>query len=84
MLGTLALLAVAILMVLYFARSSDATFRGAVRRGDVFHCPHCDIQVSPDNPMVDNFSGLKIGARQHRRWCQVCERNAEQHLIHRA
>ena len=58
--------------------------RDAVRREERCYCPHCDIEVSKDNPMVENVSGLRIGARSTNRWCQVCERNAEQHVIHRS
>jgi hypothetical protein len=70
---------------LRLARAGETEWRrNGVPRGDRFHCPHCDIEVSPANPMVENMSGLRIGARTHDRWCQVCERYAEQHVIHRS
>ncbi|HEV8130216.1 MAG TPA: hypothetical protein VGQ81_03120 [Acidobacteriota bacterium] len=59
-------------------------YRDAVLRGEKYYCPHCNLDVSPANPMVNNFSGYRLGLRAHRRWCQVCEKNAEQHLIHRS
>lgn len=67
------------------ARGDKETWRrGSVEREERFYCPHCDIEVSKDNPMVENLSGHRIGAHTHDRWCQVCERNAEQHVIHRS
>ncbi len=59
-------------------------YRGAVQREGRFYCPHCDIEVSEANPMVSNFSGHRMGLHIYKRWCQVCEKNAEQHLIHRS
>ncbi|MBI3941356.1 MAG: hypothetical protein HY315_11030 [Acidobacteria bacterium] len=59
--------------------------RDAVERSNRFYCPHCDLEVTEEgNPMVDNLSGFRIGVQTHDRWCQVCEKNAEQHVIHRS
>ncbi|MBI2822762.1 MAG: hypothetical protein HYX74_11120 [Acidobacteria bacterium] len=71
-------------VLLAAAMRRQAWRRGAVERAGRFYCPHCEIEVSPVNPMVANQSGRRIGVHSHPRWCQVCERNAEQHLIHRS
>jgi hypothetical protein len=81
----LAVIGIAALVVLWRARSGSQTWRrGATFHDGTYRCPLCELEVSGNNPMVLNFSGHRAGLSSQRRWCQVCERNAEQHVIHRA
>jgi hypothetical protein len=79
----LAIAAVVAGSIILWLRRRRAFYRGAVQREGRFYCPHCDFEVSTANPMVSNFSGHRMGLHAYNRWCQVCEKNAEQHLIHR-
>ena len=85
MLWVLVVTAAAVAVALFAMRGRKERWRrDAVQRDNGTHCPHCDLEVSKSNPMVNNVSGRRMGLHSHDRWCQVCESNAEQHVIHRS
>ena len=74
----------AVLLVLRLRSARRDWRRGSEEREGGPFCPQCGLEVSKDNPMVPNVSGRRVGLHGQSRWCQVCERNAEQHVIHRS